>query len=130
MLAVNWTGAGDGTSWLDPMNWDTRGLPGMSDDVIIDSSSDPTVNIGSGDVAIRSLSLRGNDRLVLAGTSFATTTGLVVDSATLEFDAGTIGGTTYLYGSSLVIGPSSQGAADFVLRGANALYGDVANAQS
>jgi len=36
---TTWTGGGDGTSWADPLNWDTGAVPGAGDDVIINSGT-------------------------------------------------------------------------------------------
>ena len=35
LLTVSWIGAGDGTSWSDPRNWNTDHEPGPNDDVVV-----------------------------------------------------------------------------------------------
>jgi len=54
---VHWDGGGDGTSWSDPLNWDTDALPGADDDVIINVIENPTVIIDglAGDVSVNSI---------------------------------------------------------------------------
>ncbi len=54
---VNWTGAGDGVSWSDPLNWSGNERPGPSDDVNISvPGSNPTIllNNAAGNVQIQS----------------------------------------------------------------------------
>ena len=73
LSSINWVGVGDGTSWLDPNNWNTKALPGPNDDVTINVASNPTIHLDSGDVTVRSLQL--SEDLTLAGRSFTVTNG-------------------------------------------------------
>ena len=56
--------------------------------------------------------------------------GLAVNSGQLTFDGGSISGQVALTNSSLVIGPGSTGAADFLVMGNSTLSGDVAASQT
>ncbi len=68
MLAmVNWTGAGDGTSWHDPNNWSGQAVPGQSDDVVINAGSSTTINIVHGDIEFIN-SLSSNSPILDGGT--------------------------------------------------------------
>jgi len=81
---VNWTGADDGTSWNQPLNWDTGALPGSGDDVVIDVPGDVTVVL-TATASIRSLTCQ--EALQLSGT------------LTLNGGASTINGALTLYGT-------------------------------
>ncbi len=65
LAAVAWDGGGDGTSWLDPLNWDADVLPATGDDVTIDVAPDTTVVVSSGTQVINSL--LSNEALMLSG---------------------------------------------------------------
>ncbi|MEM7536848.1 MAG: Ig-like domain-containing protein [Chloroflexota bacterium] len=53
--SIQWDGGGDGTSWDDPLNWDTDVVPAESDRVLIDVSGTPTITFSAGGVTIVSL---------------------------------------------------------------------------
>jgi hypothetical protein len=45
LTGVSWDGGGDGASWHDPLNWSADSLPGALDDVTINVSGSPTIQI-------------------------------------------------------------------------------------
>jgi hypothetical protein len=121
LLAVNWDGGGDGTSWTDPLNWSGDQLPSAMDDVRITTGpaglftvaldSDVTVNsltIGSGTcttqpelkleratiTAAGGVSVTGCGRLELADAEIV---GPVSNRATLR-----------VFGTSAIHGPLTQ----------------------
>lgn len=55
---IYWDGGGDGTSWADPLNWNTDLVPVPADEVLIDTSS--TVNIVE-PITVTSLTLGKSD---------------------------------------------------------------------
>jgi len=72
-VTVHWDGGGDGTSWSDPLNWDTDTLPGADDDVIINVTEDPTVTIdgSAGNVSVNSI--ESHEALMINGGSVTST---------------------------------------------------------
>lgn len=64
LAAVSWDGGGDGTHWLDPLNWSANTLPTSTDDVTIDVPGNIFVSLDSAANAIaNSLTLRETLRL-------------------------------------------------------------------
>lgn len=63
LAAVTWDGGGDGTHWMDPLNWSTNTLPTSVDTVTIDTAGSITVSLDSSAVTIASLTLRETLRL-------------------------------------------------------------------
>ena len=60
MLATMlWDGGGDGTSWIDPLNWDTDEIPDGDDRAVIDLEGDYTVALST-DVTVQELELGGS----------------------------------------------------------------------
>jgi hypothetical protein len=120
---VSWTGQGDGTSWTDASNWSDDRVPGASDDVTIDLSGDPTIQITSGDQSIHSLTL--TDSLNVGGGSLSVTSGLTMTGGSLTA-SGTgvtivVAGTTTVTGGSL----SAQGGATVSLPSLTTYTGGV-----
>jgi len=80
--AVGRDGGGDGTSWDDPLNWDTKMLPGPSDDVTIDVQEEVSL-AATGSITIASLvnaeTLQVGDA-ALSVTNSLTNTGSVVSA--------------------------------------------------
>ena len=64
LATVGWDGGGDGTSWHDPLNWDTDALPAVADDVVIDIPGDVTVRHTTGATEVNSLTLAEDFELV------------------------------------------------------------------
>ncbi|MGH7176578.1 MAG: hypothetical protein ACREJC_04280, partial [Tepidisphaeraceae bacterium] len=62
-----WDGGGDGINWIDPQNWQNNSLPGLSDNVIISVSGNPTIQLHSGTQSIKSL-LCDENLLISSGT--------------------------------------------------------------
>ncbi len=99
MLAtVNWDGGGDGTSWENPLNWDTDALPTSADDVNINViASNPTIQVGSGAHTIRSLTTE--EAVEMTGGSLTINTSSVLNNSLtnnggdLSLVGGTISGT-------------------------------------
>jgi len=66
---ITWTGAGDGTNWSDPDNWDLLAIPTIENDVIIPNGS--IVNINNNQdpnkyqVPTKSITVKGNSVLTL-----------------------------------------------------------------
>ncbi|MGC4036526.1 MAG: T9SS type A sorting domain-containing protein [Chitinophagaceae bacterium] len=79
---VQWTGAGDGSSWSDAANWSTNAVPIASDDVVLDNTTvtsgyDVTLPSGATTVTVNSITITpatGNSiSLILPATNTATT---------------------------------------------------------
>ena len=66
---VNWTGAADGKSWTVAGNWSDDVVPTSSDDVTINLSGNPTIQISSGAQAVHSLT--STDALSISGGSLS-----------------------------------------------------------
>jgi hypothetical protein len=92
---VLWTGAGDGSNWFNPDNWDAGALPGASDDVFINSSA--TVNHASGVTALHSLHSTGTVNYAgsLSLVDDSDVAGLFSINGTLDQLAGTFTSTTF-----------------------------------
>lgn len=69
---VAWDGGGDGTSWSDPLNWDSDVVPTIADDVTLDVVGDPVIEIDTTNGAVNRvdsqeiLRLAGNLRIANA----------------------------------------------------------------
>ena len=97
---VNWTGAGDASSWSDPQNWSTNALPTAADDVVIGSTTPGTSVTSTGDVAIDSLT--DAKPLTVSDGSFATTNPSTIDNNL------TVSGASFGGSSTITInGPNS-----------------------
>jgi len=81
---VHWTGAGDGTSWSDRLNWEAGFLPGADADVVIEMPADITVVL-TGTVSIRSLNCQAafhlNGSLTLNGGSSMASRGMTINGS-------------------------------------------------
>ncbi|MBZ0267224.1 hypothetical protein K8I85_03650, partial [bacterium] len=74
---MSWTGAGDGTSWKDPANWDALALPTAADTAVISANGTYTVVSDSsltakhltlgGGTGVQSLSLAAGTLTIIAG---------------------------------------------------------------
>ena len=62
-------GPGDGTSWTDASNWSDDAVPGSSDDVTINASGNPTIQISSGSQSVHSLT--STDPISISGGSLS-----------------------------------------------------------
>ena len=89
---VTWTGDGDGKSWTDGSIWSDDAIPNSADDVAINVSSNPTIQIASGTRAIHSLT--GTDPLSIAGNSLA-----VAANSTMSGGLAMTGGSLVASGS-------------------------------
>ncbi|MEM6777339.1 MAG: Ig-like domain-containing protein, partial [Planctomycetota bacterium] len=85
--AVAWISDSDG-NWNDPSNWSSGQVPGPNDTVILDrKTSNVTVNIDQGNIAIRSLI--GRENLVMSGGTLTVTEPSEISSR-LEITNGTL----------------------------------------
>src|SRR5271167_1141050 len=104
MATVSWKSGVSGNWNTDPSDWSTGTVPGAGDDATISVAGGYTVSLTSA-VTINSITL-GDTSATLAiadpsGTE--TVTGDLVNSGTLNVDAGsTAGGTTLTIGGSLI----------------------------
>jgi autotransporter-associated beta strand protein len=105
MSAVVWTGAGGDNNWDNPDNWNTHSLPGMSDDVTIETSANV---VHSGAVTDSIKSLTSTQPLTISGGTLSiaaasSTTGpLVISGGTLTGTGGlTVGGPLTLTSGTL-----------------------------
>ena len=106
---VAWTGNGDGTSWTDASNWSDDAVPTASDDVTIDLSGNPTIEITSGTQSVNSLS--STDLISISGGSLSVAAnstisgGLTMTGGSLTASGSgvslTVTGTTTVSGGSL-----------------------------
>jgi autotransporter-associated beta strand protein len=75
LSVVSWDGGGDGARWNDPLNWDSDGLPGASDDVIIDVAADPSIVLDGASASVQSAQIHeritfgNNTKLTIAAAS-------------------------------------------------------------
>ena len=94
---ITWDGGGDGSSWDDPLNWDTDTLPGASDDAIIDDPGSITVTHSTGTTSINSLTCKEN--LTFSGGSFT-----IAGASTIDGSLTISGGPLTVNGQSLTVG--------------------------
>ncbi len=87
---ITWDAGGDGTSWSDPLNWDTNIVPNATDEVLIASAA--TINI-SAPITIKSLTLG-----IPAGT--------VATNLNFAYDAISVGALT-INGGDLTVFPGA-----------------------
>ena len=105
LAAVAWDGGGDGTSWHDPLNWDSDVVPVGQDDVTLDVAANPTVlfNATTGARSINSLLTR--EAITFSGGSLTLATAATIDAATVRHNGGTwFGGTWQSINSGQVLG--------------------------
>ncbi len=76
---INWTGAGDGTSWEDPSNWDLGRLPAALDTVYIAVDASYTVSLTS-DATVANLTLSNSDNIATQVLEVAQGVTLQIDS--------------------------------------------------
>ncbi|HZW08275.1 MAG TPA: GC-type dockerin domain-anchored protein [Phycisphaerales bacterium] len=62
LSTVHWDGGGDGTNWLEALNWDADVLPGPADDAVIDVAAEPQVVL-AGAAEVRSV--QASERVLL-----------------------------------------------------------------
>src|SRR4051812_46875600 len=68
---VSWIGPGSG-NWSDAANWSRGGVPGPGDNVVINTASDATITIHSGDdLSVNALMTGSKDTLAITGGSLA-----------------------------------------------------------
>ena len=93
---VSWTGSGDGKSWTDPSNWSDDAVPAASDNVTINLSSNPTIQITTGNQAVQSVT--STDPISISGGSLAVTA-----NSTLSGGLTMTGGSLTASGSSVTL---------------------------
>jgi fibronectin-binding autotransporter adhesin len=102
---VSWTGNAHDNNWDTPGNWSTDSLPGMGDDVTIDTSADV---VHSDSVTDKINSLTSSQPLTISGgtlsiaSAFTTSSTLTISGGTLN-DPGaiTVGGLLTLSGGGI-----------------------------
>ncbi len=115
-----WTGNGDGSSWFDGANWSPLGIPGMNDDVTI-NTLDPikVAPINPSDTArARSLQIDSAPKVSLEAGAIMYIDGKSTATNTMALDGGSLfssGGTLILRGAiadgiKLLDGSLSNGA--------------------
>jgi Ca2+-binding RTX toxin-like protein len=57
LSVVNWDAGGDGTSWEDPLNWDSDVLPSLADDVVINVPGEQIITFSSETQSVKSLQI-------------------------------------------------------------------------
>ena len=93
-----WTGAGDGTTWSDDANWDTRapyskdtarfnGSATVTSDILLDAGP-RTIEVASGATVVLSGSIGGTADIVKTGAGFLTLSGSNTFTGSLSIDAG------------------------------------------
>ena len=113
LAVVNWDGGGDGTSFLDGLNWDTDTVPGAVDDAVINvAGSDPTITV-NGSASVNSLVTQEAIRFS-SGTFTVGTTAEVNAAATIS--GATIVGAHFIGSGSLQV-TSADGTLDGVTLG-------------
>ena len=145
---VTWTGAGDGTSWSDPLNWSTSALPGPGDNVTIGpvagnptiqitgtlnlvqirslTSSEP-INISSGTIEV-STTIQTSQALTLSGGAIESGTITSSGSAAITVSSGTLDGVTLE--SNLAVSGSLAVLNGLTLRHANLIIGGTSSSAS
>ena len=63
---INFTGAGDGTSWEDPANWDSGSVPTFADDVVLNGTDNVTISTAG--IGANSLYMRQDAVLTINAT--------------------------------------------------------------
>ncbi len=91
---VSWTGQGDGTTWTQASNWSNDAVPTASDDVTINLSGNPTIQITTGTQSVHSLT--STDPLSISGGSLS-----VAASSTLSGGLAMTGGSLIANGSGI-----------------------------
>ena len=76
---VTWDGGGDGTSWDDPLNWDTDVVPGPTDKAIMDIPADVTVVHSTGVTTV--FSIVSAEVLTVSGGTLDVTSTVQVSNA-------------------------------------------------
>ncbi len=95
---VSWTGAGDGVNWGDPHNWSTGMLPGLNDNVFINTDPGTTIQYTGGTNSIQTL--QSQNALNITGGSLTIAASSAVNN-TLFLSGGLA--TFTLYGSLNVV---------------------------
>ena len=115
---IVWDGGptGQGTDWLDPVNWAGDVLPGPNDDAVLGpaSAGQPTEITLDGSAAVRSATVTG----VTLRLANATLTGSLVNQGTVLALSGTsaiAGALTTTPGSTLQVGSNSSAGSDVFL---------------
>jgi fibronectin-binding autotransporter adhesin len=91
LMAVSWTGEGDGVNWTDPNNWTGDAVPNSNDNVTINVAGSPTITLASGSQSINSLVT--SDPIDFTGGTLAVATSVQL-SANLTLAGGTLQGAT------------------------------------
>ena len=91
---VSWTGQGDGTTWTQASNWSNDAVPTASDDVTINLSGNPTIQITTGSQSVHSLT--STDPLSISGGSLS-----VAASSTISGGLTMTGGSLAASGSGV-----------------------------
>ena len=118
LAPVAWDGGGDGSSWHDPLNWDTNSLPTIDDDVTIDVAGSPTIQFSSasGNRTVKTLNVL--EAFQLSGESLT-----IVQGATVAHGADIFGGSLITHSdlqiADLVLGSNGtlQGSGNVILTG-------------
>lgn len=104
VAVVLWDGGGDATSWHDPLNWDGDVLPGVADDVIIDTAANPIVQFAAAADAVQVNSLVAREKMTFSGGTL-TVTGVADLGAAITVSAGgtVTAGTLQISGGTLTL---------------------------
>ena len=115
---VQWTGKAGDNQWTTPGNWSDNALPGSADDVMIELSTNPTIQLSFGTQSVHSVtstdplnltggtleigtSLQSSANISLAGATIEGGTITETGSATVSLSAGTLSGVTIAAGTTL-----------------------------
>ncbi len=123
MLAtINWSGAGDNTTWNLASNWVGGQVPGSNDDAVINVPSNPNIVLPNRSTSVHSLSLAAGDSLTLDAGSLMVQGGGLTLNGTLNLGKtdGSTAGQLYFQGTQSL---SGTGTVMFGGSTGNALYG-------
>ena len=112
LAAIAWDGGGDGTTWNDPLNWDSNAVPSVNDDVTIPDTAAAEILVDPPGASVRSIQsdefLRVEGNITLADPSVFSA-GLVLGGGHIIDGSGdvTLGGNSGLGRDSSVSGTGS-----------------------
>lgn len=81
LAAVFWNGGGGDQLWSNPLNWATKQLPGVNDDVVIDVPGTPTIQFTQAAGTAHVRSINSKESLTITG-------GTLAPSTSAQFGAG------------------------------------------